>query len=78
MIINVNNNYLNSTKSTCADNVNINKVKNNIIRVHSKSTHELIMLLKIKKVTNKAIIFIRKINKQAASIKYELNALNKL
>ena len=75
---NVNNNYLNSTKSTCPDNVNINKVKNNIIRVHSKSTHELIMLLKIKKVTNKAIIFIRKINKQAASIKYELNALNKL
>ena len=36
------------------------------------------MLLKIKKVTNKAIIFIRKINKQAASIKYELNVLNKL
>ena len=36
------------------------------------------MLLKIKKVTNKVIIHIKKVNKQATCIKYELNALNKL
>ena len=36
------------------------------------------MLSKNKKVTNRSIITTKKINKQATSIKYELNSLNKL
>ena len=36
------------------------------------------MLSKNKKVTNRNIINTKKINKQAISIKYELNSLNKL
>ena len=36
------------------------------------------MLSKNKKVTNRSIIDTKIINKQATSIKYELNSLNKL
>ena len=36
------------------------------------------MLSKNKKVTNRNTITTKKINKQATSIKYELNSLNKL
>ena len=39
---------------------------------------ELNMLSKNKKITNRSIITTKKINKQAASFKYELNSLNKL
>ena len=35
------------------------------------------MLSKNKKVTNRSIITTKKVNKQATSIKYELNSLNK-
>ena len=75
---NTNNNIKGAcTNKIKAYTINANK-KNNITNAYKKVKWELNILSKDKKVTNRNIINTKKINKQAISIKYELNSLNKL